>query len=91
MSDTDDDWQPSCYDCGREMPRRNLQYHPVHIDHDEGIGYDRVNVLICHPCRLHRMPTYQCEHCSEEYPDTTSALECCQARRGEPRPDGGST
>lgn len=89
MSDTDDEWRPSCYECGREMARRNLQPTPVHIEHDDEPGYDRVNVPMCHGCRLEMFPTHECEHCGEEYLDISDAVECCQHRQGRPMPDGG--
>lgn len=86
---SDDEWRPSCYDCGREMAYRNLQPTPVHIDHEDGIGYDRVDVPMCHACRLKRFPTHECPECGEEWLDISDAAECCQHRRGRPMPDGG--
>ena len=71
------------------MAQRNLQPTPVHIDHEDGIGYDRVDVPMCHACRLEMFPTHECEHCGREYLDISDAAECCQHRQGRPMPDGG--
>jgi len=36
-----EDYQPSCYDCGRETERRNLQTREVIVSHDEGSATTR--------------------------------------------------
>lgn len=83
------EWQPSCYDCGREFANLSaLVSHPVHIDHEDG-GYDRVEVPMCPACRKERMVTHECQNCGQEYLNLSDAAECCQHRLGPMRPDGG--
>jgi formylmethanofuran dehydrogenase subunit E len=88
MSD-DADWSQKCFDCERAVGRRNLQPHPVHVDNEDGVGYEVVDVPLCRACRLKRIPTHECERCGEEWADVTSTVECCQHCEGRPMPDGG--
>lgn len=83
MSDAEaaDDHRPKCYDCGEQTRRKNLQPHPVHIDHEDGLGYDRVDVPLCGRCRRARMPTYRCQTCGAEYVDQDAAWHCCPEPR----------
>lgn len=83
---TNDDWSPSCWDCERELPRRNLNKFPIHIDHDDGIGYERVDVPLCDSCRKDRMHTHECETCGQEWLDLEAAITCCP--EWEQRPGG---
>ena len=80
MSDTDDWDGPSCWDCGESYDRADLQPHPVHIDHDDEPGYDRVDVPLCRRCRNARLPTYDCETCGSEYTAPEDAYTCCNDR-----------
>ncbi len=85
----DDDWSPSCWDCGHEFDRRDLNPHPVHVEHDDEPGYERIDVLLCRRCRRSRMPTHECPDCGEEWLDVSAAAECCQHRNSRLIPDGG--
>lgn len=86
----EEEWSPSCWDCGRELPRRRLNMFPVHIDNEDGLGYEVVDVPLCDGCRKDRMPTHECPRCGEEYLHLDRAMECCPDRHDfAPVPDGG--
>lgn len=85
----EDEWRPSCYDCGREMQRRHLNPTLIHIEHEDDSGYDVVDVPLCHSCLLERLPTHECQTCGREYIHLDRAAECCQNRQERPMPDGG--
>lgn len=76
-SSEQEEWSPSCWDCGRELDRRHLNPHPVHIEHEDGPGYDRVEVPLCDACRKQRLPTHECQRCGLEYLDLEAAVQCC--------------
>lgn len=81
-TDGGEDWRPSCYDCGAEFARRHLQPTEIHIDHDEGAGYDRVPVPMCDRCRNERFG-YDCPNCGLTYASGDDARYCCRRAPGE--------
>ncbi len=81
MSDAED-YQPSCYDCGRETARRNLQTREVIVTHDEGLGYEEVTVMLCSRCIGERFG-YDCPQCGIRHDDKESARFCCERRPSE--------
>lgn len=81
MSDAD---RPTmaCYDCGRELARRDLQTREVVVDHDCGLGYEEVPVPLCRSC-IGRRRGYPCPQCGLRHDDKESARYCCRRRPGE--------
>lgn len=77
-----DDYQPSCYDCDREMPRRYLQTRPVIIPYDEGLGYDEVPVPLCSRCEGKRFG-FDCPNCGLQHDTMDDAQYCCERRPGD--------
>lgn len=72
----------ACYDCEREVGRRNLQMTEVMMTHDDGMGYDWVPVPLCPDC-IGRRWGYDCPQCGLTHDEKDDARYCCRRRPGE--------
>lgn len=81
MTETEN-WKPKCGSCGERTARRNLQERPIHVDHEDGLGYDIIPMPICPPCIGKRFG-YDCPQCGINHGDRESAEYCCRRRPGE--------
>lgn len=79
MSDV---WEPSCFDCEREAPRRYLQETAIMDTSGPGIGYETIMVPLCDACRKKRKG-HDCPHCGMTHGTEEDAMFCCRRRPGE--------
>lgn len=72
----------SCYDCDRELDRRDLHMRPVIVTHDDGSGYDEVRVPLCPACEGQRFG-FECPQCGILHDSKDDAEYCCRRRESE--------
>lgn len=66
----------TCGDCGTDLDRRSAVTREVHVDHEDGLGYDRVPMPLCPNCDLKRHG-HDCTHCGRTHRSIEAAADCC--------------
>ena len=79
---SDNDAPPmSCYNCERDVYRRDIVYDEVPMDLDEG-GYEMVPVPVCRDC-YREWYGYDCPHCGIPHESASDARYCCERHPSE--------